>query len=184
VEERTNASVDSNGRFLSNWMTNPNSIFSKLKNLTANYTPEEVERISGVKASKLREIAETFFKNKPSNIYYAMGTTQHTNATQAIRSQAILQLLLGNMGVPGGGVNALRGISNVQGSTDMNLLSHLVMGYRAPPRNLADVRRYQKWKNSNPSIRAGGVEGGETYNPADKIEERWDARHFGTWLNL
>jgi formate dehydrogenase major subunit len=184
VEKRTNAARNFEGDLLSDWMTNPNSIFSKLKNLTAEYTPEEVERVSGVKASKLREIAETFFTNKPSNIYYAMGTTQHTNATQAIRSQAILQLLLGNMGVPGGGVNALRGISNVQGSTDMNLLSHLVMGYRAPPRNLADVRRYQKWKNSNAASRPGGVEGGVTYQPANKIEERWDARHFGTWLNL
>ena len=184
VETRTNASHDADGNFLSDWMTNPNSIFSKLKALVADYAPDEVERISGLGGAKLREIAQTFFSNKPSNIYYAMGTTQHTNATQAIRAQALLQLLLGNMGVPGGGVNALRGISNVQGSTDMNLLSHLIMGYRAPPRNLVDVRRYQKWKNSDPENRAGGVEGGVTYTPSDKIEERWDARHFGTWLNL
>lgn len=184
VETRTNAPYDMNGNILSDWMTNPNSVFSKLKALVMDYTPDEVERISGVKAEKLREIAQTFFSNKPSNIYYAMGTTQHTNATQAIRAQAILQLLLGNMGVPGGGVNALRGISNVQGSTDMNLLSHLIMGYRSPPRNLVDVRRYQKWKNSDPAKRQGGVEGGATYSPVDKIEERWDDRHFGTWLNL
>jgi formate dehydrogenase major subunit len=184
VEKRTNAARNFEGDLLSDWMTNPNSIFSQLKKLSAEYTPDEVERVSGVKASKLREIADTFFTNKPSNIYYAMGTTQHTNATQAIRSQAVLQLLLGNMGVPGGGVNALRGISNVQGSTDMNLLSHLVMGYRAPPRNLEDIRRFQKWKNSSAANRPGGVEGGVTYQPANKIEERWDARHFGTWMNL
>jgi formate dehydrogenase major subunit len=184
VETRTNASYDSDGNFLANWMNNSNSIFGKLKDLVSEYTPDEVYRISGVRPDKLREIAETFFSNKPSNIYYAMGTTQHTNATQAIRSQAILQLLLGNMGVPGGGVNALRGISNVQGSTDMNLLSHLIMGYRAPPRNLEDIRRYQKWKNSDSDSRPGGVEGGVTYEPANKIEERWDARHFGTWKNL
>lgn len=184
VESRTNASYDLNGNFLADWMTNPSSIFSKLKDLVDDYSPDEVERVSGVKAEKLREVARTFFSNKPSNIYYAMGTTQHTNATQAIRSQAILQLLLGNMGIPGGGVNALRGISNVQGSTDMNLLSHLIMGYRAPPRNIQDIRRYQKWKNSDPATRPGGVEGGVTYTPAEKIEERWDARHFGTWKNL
>jgi len=184
VETRTNAAYDMNGNFLADWMTNPSSIFSKLKSLVKDYTPAEVERISGLKAEKLREIAEIFFSNKPSNIYYSMGTTQHTNATQAIRTQAILQLLLGNMGVPGGGVNALRGISNVQGSTDMNLLAHLIMGYRAPPRNLADIRRYQKWKNSDPENRPGGVEGGTTYTPADKIGERWDARHFGTFKNL
>ncbi|MBS7652516.1 molybdopterin-dependent oxidoreductase [Candidatus Bathyarchaeota archaeon] len=184
VEKRTNAPYDLDGNFLADWMDNPNSIFSKLKNLVASYTPSEVERISGLRAEKLREIAEAFFRNKPGNIYYAMGTTQHTNATQAIRAQAILQLLLGNMGRPGGGINALRGISNVQGSTDMNLLSHVIMGYRAPPRNLYDVRRYQKWKNSDPANRPGGVEGGVTYKPADKIEERWDDRHFPTWKNL
>ena len=184
VETRTNAPYDLNGNFLSDWWENPNSIFSKLKALVASYTPEEVERISGLREDTLRKIAENFFFKKPSNIYYSMGTTQHTNATQAIRAQAILQLLLGNMGVPGGGVNALRGISNVQGSTDMNLLSHYIMGYRAPPRNLEDVRRYQKWKNSDPVNRPGGVEGGVTYTPANKTEERWDARHFGTWKNL
>jgi anaerobic selenocysteine-containing dehydrogenase len=184
VETRTNAPYDMEGNILTDWMTNPESMFSKLKELVADYDPEEVERISGLTAEKLMEVAETFFSNKPGNIYYAMGTTQHTNAVQAIRSEAILQLLLGNMGVPGGGVNALRGISNVQGSTDMNLLSHLIMGYRAPPRNLSDVRRYQKWKNSDPATRPGGVSGGATYTPADKIEERWDARHFGTWKNL
>jgi formate dehydrogenase major subunit len=58
------------------------------------------------------------------------------------------------------------------------------MGYRAPPRNLEDIRRYQKWKNSDPATRPGGVEGGKPYTPSDKIEERWDARHFGTWKNL
>lgn len=173
LETRTNAPYDSAGNMLADWKTNPDSMFSKLKALVETYTPEEVYRISGLPASKLIEIAGTFFANKPSNIYYAMGTTQHTNATQAIRAQAILQLCLGNMGVPGGGVNALRGISNVQGSTDMNLLSHLIMGYRAPPLTTEDVRRYQKWKNNDGS-----------YAPTNKTQERWDNRHFGTWNNL
>ncbi len=173
LEERTNAPYDSAGNMLTDWKTNPDSMFSKLKGLVAKYTPEEVYRISGLPAAKLIEVAGTFFANKPSNIYYAMGTTQHTNATQAIRAQAILQLCLGNMGVPGGGVNALRGISNVQGSTDMNLLSHLIMGYRAPPLTAEDVRRYQKWKNNDGS-----------YTPANKTQERWDGRHFPTWKNL
>lgn len=184
LETRTNASYDLDGNFLADWKTNPNSIFNKFKAQASKYAPEEVEKIAGIKAEKLREIAKAFFSNKPGNIYYAMGTTQHSNAVQAIRAQAILQLLLGNIGVPGGGVNALRGISNVQGSTDMNLLSHLIMGYRSPPRNLADVRRYQKWKNSDPVNRPGGVEGGVKYAPANKTEERFDDRHFPTWKNL
>jgi formate dehydrogenase major subunit len=183
LENRTNAPYDLDGKELSDWRDNPNSIIGKLKSQVSKYTPDEVQRISGLSKEKLVAVAETFMSNKPSNIYYSMGTTQHTNATQAIRAQAILQLLLGNMGVPGGGVNALRGINNVQGSTDMNLLSHLIMGYRTTPRNTKDVRRYQKWKNTDAANR-GGVQGGATYAPKDKIEERWDARHFGHWKNL
>ena len=64
---------------------------------------------------------------------YAMGTTQHTHGTQNIRAYAILQLLLGNVGVAGGGINALRGESNVQGSTDHCLLFHILPGYLKPP---------------------------------------------------
>ena len=184
LEARTNAPHDLSGTQLTDWMTNPSSIFSQFKALIAKYKPEEVERIAGISAEKLREVATAFFSNKPGNIYYAMGTTQHTNAVQAIRAQAVLQLLLGNMGVPGGGVNALRGISNVQGSTDMNVLNHVIMAYRAPPRNLADVRRFQKWKNTDPATRPGGVADGVKYTPASKIEERFDDRHFPTWKQL
>ncbi|MEM2193601.1 MAG: molybdopterin-dependent oxidoreductase [Candidatus Methanomethylicia archaeon] len=192
VEERTNAPYDLDGNKLDDWKTNKNSIFNKLKEIVGKFTPEEVERVSGIPKEKFYEIAETFTSLKPGNIYYAMGTTQHTNAVQAIRAQAILQLLLGNIGVPGGGVNALRGISNVQGSTDMNVLSHVIMGYRVPPRNLDDVRRYQKWKNTKPEER-GGVPGGVPY-PWSSIEEaaaqnkadvfRWDDRMFPTWNAL
>jgi formate dehydrogenase major subunit len=192
LEARTNAPYSTDGTFLADWQTNPDSIFSKLKALVDTYTPQEVERISGVAAAKLIEIADTFSSLKPANIYYSMGTTQHTNATQAIRAHAILQLILGNMGKPGGGVNALRGISNVQGSTDMNLLSHLLMGYRAPPVSTDQLRRYQKWKNTAASTR-GGVDGGTTYpwgslaeaEAAGKvIEYRYDARHLPTWNAL
>jgi formate dehydrogenase major subunit len=151
-----------------------------------------VERISGLPQATLIQVADTFSSLKPGNIYYSMGTTQHSNATQAIRAHAILQLILGNMGKPGGGVNALRGISNVQGSTDMNLLSHLIMGYRAPPTNVEEIRRYQKWKNTAPETR-GGVSGGIAYPWASVddakiagkvIEYQYDARHFPTWNSL
>ncbi|UCG45416.1 MAG: molybdopterin-dependent oxidoreductase, partial [Candidatus Bathyarchaeota archaeon] len=184
LEERTNApyAIDGTGP-LSDWMTNQDSIFSKLKALVDDYTPEEVERISGIPADDFEEIAETFTSAKPGNIYYAMGTTQHTNATQTIRAEAILQLVLGNMGKPGGGVNALRGISNVQGSTDMNLLSHLIMGYRAPPKTVDEVRRYQKWKNSEAQTR-GGYPGGQSYTAPDVATGQYDSRHFPTWNAL
>ena len=184
LETRTNAPYATDGTGpLTNWETNPDSILGKLKTLVNTYTPEEVERTTGIPAAKFVEVAETFSSIRPGNIYYAMGTTQHTNATQTIRAQAILQLILGNMGRPGGGVNALRGISNVQGSTDMNLLSHLIMGYRAPPKNVDEIRRYQKWKNTDAATR-GGYPEGATYTPPDKMTERYDVRHFPTWNAL
>ena len=190
---RTNAPYKTDGEGpLADWMTNTESIFGKLKALVNRYTPDEVERISGIPKAKFILVADTFSGNKPSNIYYSMGTTQHSNATQAIRAHAILQLLLGNMGKPGGGVNALRGISNVQGSTDMNLLSHLLMGYRAPPVTMEELKRYQMWKNTDPEKR-GGVTNGTTYPWASLseaetlskvIEYRTDARLFPTWNSL
>ncbi|GAI50463.1 unnamed protein product, partial [marine sediment metagenome] len=82
-------------------------------------------------------------KSKAGTIMYAMGTTQHTYGTQNVRVYAIIQLLLGNMGVAGGGINALRGTSNVQGSTDMCLLSHILPGYLAVPKEGdTDLRAY------------------------------------------
>lgn len=184
LETRTNAPYTTDGEGpLADWKTNPNSIINKLKALVDRYSPTEVERIAGIPASKFVEVADTFSSIKPGNIYYSMGTTQHTNATQTIRAQATLQLVLGNMGRPGGGVNALRGISNVQGSTDMNLLSHLIMGYRAPPKTVDEIRRYQKWKNSDAEVRGGNLDG-VTYVPPDKSKERYDARHFPTWNAL
>ena len=71
--------------------------------------------------------------DKAGTIMYAMGWTQHTVGTQNIRTMAIIQLLLGNMGIAGGGVNALRGESNVQGSTDHCLLLHIWPGYLKTP---------------------------------------------------
>ena len=98
-----------------------------------DYTPEMVEKITGCPQAAFLEVCEAYAatgaKGKAGTIMYAMGTTQHTYGTQNIRAYAILQLLLGNIGVAGGGINALRGTSNVQGSTDMCLLSHILPGY-------------------------------------------------------
>ena len=80
---------------------------------------------------------------KAGTILYAMGGTQHTVGTQNIRSYAILQLLLGNIGIAGGGVNALRGESNVQGSTDFGLLFDNVPGYMGVPTTTAGDATYE-----------------------------------------
>jgi formate dehydrogenase major subunit len=83
-----------------------------------------------------------------------MGTTQHTHGTQNIRTYAILQLLMGNVGLAGGGINALRGESNVQGSTDMGLLFHLLPGYLASPtkaeQTLEDYKKTYTPKTNDP----------------------------------
>lgn len=203
LETRTNAPYDLNGNVVG--LDHTDSIFNKLKALVINYSPEEVSRVSGLSVDKFLYVADTFTdpKNRPSNIYYAMGTTQHTNAVHAIRAQAILQLLLGNMGVPGGGVNALRGISNVQGSTDMNELMHLIIGYREPPRTIKwntqtgsftntfeqVIRRYQKWKNIDPTKRGGSdnpnaVKASDNDPSYNMFEQRYYNRHFPTWNAL
>ncbi|MCX5998238.1 MAG: molybdopterin-dependent oxidoreductase, partial [Chloroflexi bacterium] len=101
------------------------------------YDKTTVSRITGASEEQLEEVyseyARTGAKGKAGTILYAMGTAQHTYGSQNIRSYSILQTLLGNMGVAGGGINALRGTSNVQGSTDMGLLSNTLPGYLKVP---------------------------------------------------
>jgi len=138
VKERTNAEKSFPGI---------GKVIDELVKISWNYTVDEVSRITGIPPEKFKLIAETYAKTKPGTWLYAMGTTQHTNGTQMIRAAAILQLLLGNIGVPGGGVNALRGISNVQGSTDMGTMGEWLPGYRIPPPNIAYIRNFQKYKN-------------------------------------
>ena len=114
-------------------LSDPHCVFQLLKKHYARYTPEMVSRVCGTPAETFRQLAEAFCAtcrpDRSGTILYAMGTTQHSVGTQNIRAYAILQLLLGNIGVAGGGINALRGESNVQGSTDMCLLWHILPGY-------------------------------------------------------
>jgi formate dehydrogenase major subunit len=118
-------------------LKDPHTVFQHLKRHFARYTPEMVERVCGTPRADFLAVADAFARtgapDKAGTIMYAMGWTQHSKATQLIRAAAILQLLLGNIGVAGGGVNALRGLANVQGSTDMALLFHILPGYLAMP---------------------------------------------------
>jgi formate dehydrogenase major subunit len=118
-------------------LDDPECVFAILKNHVARYTPEKISSITGVTVEKFNEIAAAYCatgaRDKVGTIMYAMGWTQHTTGVQNIRAFAILQLLLGNMGLAGGGVNALRGESNVQGSTDHCILYHILPGYLACP---------------------------------------------------
>ena len=119
-------------------LSNPMSVFQLLKRHVSRYTPEVVTSITGTPKDKLLEIYEAYAAtgtpDKAATIMYAMGWTQHTVGTQIIRNMAMIQLMLGNMGIAGGGVNALRGESNVQGSTDHCLLFHILPGYLKVPR--------------------------------------------------
>ena len=118
-------------------LEHPDSVYQHLRRHYARYDFEMVSRITGTPVDKLREVAELFTSthapDKSATIMYAMGTTQHTHGTQNVRVYSVLQLLMGNVGMAGGGINALRGMPNVQGSTDHALLFHILPGYlRAP----------------------------------------------------
>jgi formate dehydrogenase major subunit len=120
-------------------LQNPSCVFQLLKKHYARYTPEKVAEVTGVPKEKFLEICEiiatTSAPDRVMTHLYALGWTQHTVGSQNIRGIAIVQLLLGNIGMPGGGVNALRGHANVQGLTDLGLLWHLLPGYLGVPRD-------------------------------------------------
>jgi len=128
-------------------LDDPNCVFSLLKKFVSRYTLEVGEQITGIPAAQIQTIAETMAKNRPGSILYALGMTQHTTGVQGIRSFTILQLLLGNIGKPGGGVNALRGEPNVQGACDMAVLSNYMPGYLNHP-TTADATAYDYGKNN------------------------------------
>ncbi|MEM7238952.1 MAG: molybdopterin-dependent oxidoreductase, partial [Pseudomonadota bacterium] len=93
------------------------------------WNPEEVERVTGTPGSQLRRVARTMANNRPGTVIWCMGGTQHTNGNNNTRAYCVLQLALGNMGTSGGGTNIFRGHDNVQGATDLGVLSHTLPGY-------------------------------------------------------
>ncbi len=139
---------DEHGRVkIDSSLEDPNCVFQLLKRHFGRYTPETVSRVCGTPPEKLRQVADAFLStyrpDRAGTILYAMGATQHSHGTQNIRSYAILQLLLGNVGMAGGGINALRGESNVQGSTDHGLLFDLLPGYlKCPSADQASLADY------------------------------------------
>lgn len=114
-------------------LQHPRSVYQLLRKHIEVYTPEMVERICGTPKDKYlticKMISECSARDKTMTSMYALGWTQHSKGSQNIRSMAMLQLLLGNIGVRGGGMNALRGHSNIQGLTDIGLMSNLIPGY-------------------------------------------------------
>src|ERR687887_637947 len=127
-------------------LQHPRSVFQLLKKHYSRYTPEMVSSITGIPVDQFMQVAKLVGEmgkpDKVMTIVYAVGLTHHTTGGQLIRSGALLQLLLGNMGRPGGGMNAERGHANIQGNTDHAISWEILPGYLRIPapgqRNLAD----------------------------------------------
>src|SRR5499427_7769993 len=116
-------------------LQNPRCVYQLLRKQYSRYTPEMVERITGIPKDQFLKVADLFTSvrkdgdmKRVATIIYAVGWTQHTTGTQTIRTAAILQLLLGDVGRAGGGVNALRGHSNIQGATDLAGIFEILPG--------------------------------------------------------
>ncbi len=119
-------------------MKDPHCVLQQMKKFYSRYTPEMVASICGCKAEDFVKSAElitsTYPPDKVGTIMYALGWTHHSFSVQLIHAAAMLQLLLGNIGMPGGGLNALRGHANIQGGTDNGMAYHNVPGYIAIPK--------------------------------------------------
>src|SRR3989304_42487 len=140
-------------------LQNERCVYQLMKKHYARYDLNSVSNITGTPKEDLIKVyeayAETGKPDKVGTMLYAMGWTQHTVGTQNIRAASIIQLLLGNMGMAGGGVNALRGESNVQGITDQAVLFHIIPGYNPSPKasdvSLEKYNEKNTPKTANPS---------------------------------
>lgn len=130
-------------------LENPRCVYQVLRRHFSRYTPELVEQACGISRESFFSIAEAFCMasgpEKTAAICYAVGWTQHSKGVQIIRAAAILQLLLGNIGRPGGGILALRGHASIQGSTDIPTLYDILPGYLPMPFFSSDGQNFEKY---------------------------------------
>ena len=187
-------------------LQHPRCVFQVLKRHFSRYTPEMVERFCGVPKDVFLKAAEAFTSasgpDKTAAICYAVGWTQHSKGVQIIRAAAILQMLLGNIGRPGGGILALRGHASIQGSTDVPTLYDVLPGYLPMPFLMADSKKFKDYIKKH-TARTGLWSNFEAYfvsllkayygDGATK-ENDWgfdwlprvtgDHSHFGYWLDM
>ena len=147
---------------------NPRCVINLLREHVARYTPEMVSRICGTPQDAYLEVCEliasTAAPDKAMTSLFALGWTQHSVGAQNIRTMAMIQLLLGNIGVAGGGMNALRGHSNIQGLTDVGLLSDAMPGYLTLPKDSEPTfAEYMKTRQFKP-LRPGQTSYWQNYN--------------------
>jgi formate dehydrogenase major subunit len=187
-------------------LEDPHCVFQVLKRHFSRYTPEMVERYCGVPQDVFLKTAETFTSasgpEKTAAICYAVGWTQHSKGVQIIRTAAILQLLLGNIGRPGGGILALRGHASIQGSTDVSTLYDILPGYLPMPLFGADSHKLKHYIKKH-RVRIGLWSNFDAYiisllkayygNAATKDNDygfNWlprvtgDHSHYGYWIDM
>ena len=187
-------------------LEHPRCVFQVLKRHFFRYTPEMVERFCGVPKELFVKVADAFScasgPEKTGAICYAVGWTQHSKGVQIIRTASILQLLLGNIGRPGGGILALRGHASIQGSTDIPTLYDILPGYVPMPFFEEDSRKLDKYIKKH-SARTGLWSAFDKYfislmrayyGDAATKENEWgfhwlprvtgDHSHFGYWLDM
>jgi formate dehydrogenase major subunit len=187
-------------------LQHPRCVYQLLKRHFARYTPEMVEQVCGVPANRFLEIAEAFVSasgpERTGAICYAVGLTQHSVGVQIIRCAAILQLLLGNIGRPGGGIMALRGHASIQGSTDIPTLYDILPGYIPMPRaepGYESLRAYldtnqpeQSWWHHIDAFLVSLLKAwyGDHATRDNDFGYNWlpkltgDHSHFGYWLRM
>lgn len=143
--------------------------FEELRASLAEYTPEYVQKVTGIPADDLRRAARMYAQAPRAMILYAMGITQHTSGTNNVKLLANLSMLCGNVGIEGGGVNPLRGQNNVQGACDMGALPNVFPGYQ-PVNALAVLDKFQQvW---SPGVRLSNT-------PGLGVTEMFPAAHEG-----
>ena len=187
-------------------LQHPRCVYQVLKKHFSRYTPDMVEKYCGVPRDLFFKVAEAYCSasgpEKTGTICYAVGWTQHSNGVQIIRTAAILQLLLGNVGRPGGGILALRGHASIQGSTDVATLYDILPGYLPTPILNKDANSLTEYINHHRS-RTGWWANfdkyivsflksyyGEAATKENEFGFNWlprvtgDHSHFGFWLDM
>lgn len=143
--------LDASGKPIVGTLTDPDSVMMKMRDFYKRYDLETASNITGIPAEDIKKIAEVMINNRPGTVMYALGMTQHTVGVQNIRSFTVMQFLLGNVGKPGSGINALRGEPNVQGSTDFAVLFNYFPGYLSTPNHRQQT--LDEWTKSSGTFR-------------------------------
>lgn len=187
-------------------LQHPRCVFQILKRHFSRYTPEMVEKFCGIPKEVFLKVADVFTSasgpDRTAAICYAVGWTQHSKGVQIIRTAAILQMLLGNIGRPGGGILALRGHASIQGSTDIPTLFDILPGYLPMPFFESDANRLQNYIGKHKAKK--GVWSNfdayfislmkAYYGDAAREDNDWcfdwiprvtgDHSHYGYWLDM